>query len=685
MKDKLAVSTGKQFRLIDLIMIIFCLSGAAGSFAMFWFGLFSPNSSGNEKPAGILTRKNNVVQRRPADRVLWGRLSLDSPVYLGDLILTADSSSATLSLDDNYLNLNENTLIRIQRRADGKGPVQIDLEEGRIEINLDEGSLDLITTAQGSIPIINVGNSKVTAQAGTVLSVGAHKDGGVEVQVVEGAAIVSAGTKQNAVTGSKVLGAGTMISIDSDGAEQAVPGVMVTRPRPNARYLKNRAEPFSVDFAWNRINLEPEKTLRLEIAADQNFHRGVPPVNNLFETAKAALAAGNWYWRLCLDTAVLASGQLTIAEATGPELISPPNETMVRYSDEKPLLRFQWSERKEALTYFLEIAGTPDFSNIPISRPVDGVFSVDSSLGPGSWYWRVMPVFPKTYEGSAAYSSVSVFHIEQESGIAAERVIEPPQLVIPAEPTAQAELAVQAEPEYPQEPEPAAVAASFEVRLLAPAQGAQVAGLTALRNQTVFNWEYEGETARSRFILSRNANPFQGRPHIERGNPGRTVRVNRLEEGDWYWTVEVVSPEGQTVRPGQARRLRVLPIPLLPAPQNLQPSNGYRIGAEELRTQRNIAFSWSAVRGANAYIVTLYQETNGRRRKITGTDQPVSRASWTLDKLSVLDRGTFIWQVEAVNTAGGSIDQRGRPGESTFIIDIPRPEQVRAEDPSILE
>jgi hypothetical protein len=612
--------------------------------------------------------------------VLWGRLSLDSQVYLGDLILTADSSSATLSIDDNYLNLNENTLIRIQRRVDGKGPVQIGLEEGHIEIDLDEGSLDLITAAQGSIPIINIGNSKVRAQAGTVLSVDARKDGGVEVQVVEGAAIVSAGTKQNAAAGSKVLGAGTMVSIASDGTEQAVPGVMVTRPRPNARYLKNRAEPFSVDFAWNRVNLEPEKALRLEIAADQNFYRVVPPIDNVFETAKVALAAGNWYWRLCLDTAVLASGQLTIAEATGPELISPPNETMIRYSDEKPLLRFQWSERKEALTYFLEIAGMPDFSNVSISKPVDGVFYVDSSLGPGTWYWRVLPVFPKTYEGSAAYSPVSVFHIEQESGIAAERVIEPPQPVIPAE------------PEYPQEPEPAAQAPAavvpevlLEVRLLTPTQGAQVAGLTALRNQTVFNWEYNGETTRSRFVLSRNANPLQGRPHIERINPGRTVRVNRLEAGDWYWTVEVTTPEGRIVRPDQARRLRVLSIPVLPAPQNLQPSNGYRIGAEELKTQRNIAFSWSAVRDANAYIVTLYQETNGKRQKITGTDRPVSRTSWTLDKLNVLDRGTFIWQVEAVNTAGGNIDQRGRPGESTFIIDIPRPEQVRTEEPSILE
>jgi hypothetical protein len=148
-KEKTPMSTGKQFRLIDIVMILLCLSGAAGSFAMFWFGLFQPISSGSEKPAGIITRKNNVVQRRPVDRVLWGRLALDSPVYMGDLILVAESSSATLNIDGNFISLNENTLIRIQRGAGDKGRVKIDSEEGLVEISLDEGSLNLIAGVQG--------------------------------------------------------------------------------------------------------------------------------------------------------------------------------------------------------------------------------------------------------------------------------------------------------------------------------------------------------------------------------------------------------------------------------------------------------------------------------------------------------------------------------------------------------
>jgi hypothetical protein len=304
-----------------------------------------------------------------------------------------------------------------------------------------------------------------------------------------------------------------------------------------------------------------------------------------------ALAAGQWYWRLSLDrlsrdSAVLSSGQFIVTDATGPELISPPSETTVSYRDELPVLRFQWQERKEALSYLLEISGAPDFSDTPIRRPVDGVFFVDSGLGPGTWYWRVLPVFPHTHEGAAAYSAVSVFHIEQQGSMAEEQVIEPPRLI--------------PEPEYMPEPEPVVEVIPLpEVRLLTPAQ--------------------------------------------------------------------------------------VLPIPILPAPENRRPVNGYRIGTEDLRTQRNISFTWSAVSGANGYIVTVFQETNDGRRRVAGTDQPITRTGWTLDNLSVLDRGTFVWQVEAVNTAGGRIDQRGRSGENSFIIDIPRPGQVRVEEPAIVE
>jgi hypothetical protein len=91
------------------------------------------------------------------------------------------------------------------------------------------------------------------------------------------------------------------------------------------------------------------------------------------------------------------------------------------------------------------------------------------------------------------------------------------------------------------------------------------------------------------------------------------------------------------------------------------------------------------VQGANAYIFTFYQQTaNGRRQIISRP--PENRTGWTLDDLSTLDSGTFVWQAEAVNRGPtGVIEQRGSIGEGSFIIDIPpRPGRVQIEEPGTL-
>jgi hypothetical protein len=118
-------------------------------------------------------------------------------------------------------------------------------------------------------------------------------------------------------------------------------------------------------------------------------------------------------------------------------------------------------------------------------------------------------------------------------------------------------------------------------------------------------------------------------------------------------------------------------------PGDRQPANGHRIDIEEIKTQRNITFTWAAVQGANAYVFTLYEQTENGRRQINSVT--VANPAWTLEDISVLNRGTFIWQVEAVNrNSRGAIERRGTAGENTFTMDIPRPGQVHVENPGVL-
>jgi hypothetical protein len=534
---------GRKLRRADFLIILFCLCGAALSVILFRLDLRSLDSR-NKESVGTIVIGNNVIQRRMANRVRWERLTVNAPVYAGDQIRTADLSDATLYVERNSVDLSGKTFIRIQRSPD---------DEDSVLIYLDEGNLVLSTVDGGGNIALNLMGRQVETAPGTVLSASAGKDGTV-VQVSEGTAtlIGDGGEKRK-------IASGTMIALGAEGTERAVKAAVVLQPRPDARYLKNGSEPQVINFAWNRINLEPGEVLRLELAEDRNFNRIIRVMENLDASAGVALNTGFWYWRLSLMSAnaglssgVLSTGRFTVTDAVGPVLLSPVTDSLFRYWNNLPQLRFQWSEVAGASMYILEASETPDFATPRLRTQTTSIFLFDSSFGSGTWHWRVLPVFPAVYEGRAAFSPASVFRIEQ--GAAGDLALVLPDLV-----------------------------------------------------------------------------------------------------------------------PGS--------VPVLPSPLNRLPPTGHRIGIEQIRESNSIVFTWAAVPGANAYIFSLYQDTGSGRRQITRIP-PGNRRNWTLENLVTLGRGTFIWQVEAVNMSPeGTIEERGRVEENSFIIDIPRSGQVEIEDP----
>ena len=398
MNSKTAAPGGiKVFGIIDILVILVFLSTAAASIHLFRLDLMRTIDSYDEEPAGTIIIRNNVIQRRHADRVIWDRIFVDSPVYTGDLIRAAELSAATVHLDSNQINLNENTLIRIQQAAGGKGPLQIELEGG---------NLSFTAGAEGSGLILNMMGRQIQAEQGAVINA-EMGDEGIIVQVNEGSAtFIEEGQKRN-------LDEGTMIAQDASGVERIIPAAVVTSPRPNARYLKNSPALLPVDFVWRSFNIEEGETLRLEIAEDPKFTRNVKVIEDLDGRAQADFDAGLWHWRLACGDTILRTGQLTVADASPPELLSPVTNSVFRYFSDLPQLRFQWSQRSEASNYTVEVSDTPDFANPRISRQVSAASLIQPAPGPGTWYWRVQPVFSSVYEGGASYSFAASFRIEK--------------------------------------------------------------------------------------------------------------------------------------------------------------------------------------------------------------------------------------------------------------------------------
>jgi len=669
-------SNGK-FRLADFFVILFCLSGAACSVNLFWNDLFQTLNGQNKTPIGTVYVKKNIVQRRMSDRVVWDRLIREAPVYSNDLIRVGDNSEIDLHVVGNGVTINENTLVRLSQ----------DKDTGEFQIDLSSGSIGLVTDPKGGSVVLNIMGKQMKANPGTALNAAAT-DKGAALQVSKGSAFIAEGGR------NREIEAGTAVAMDSEGSLRSEPAVFVVQPRPNALYRKSADEPLNVVFSWNRINLQPDETLRLEIAEDQNFIRSVRTLNGLNDSARADLPAGRWNWRLTYNgaaqRALFASGRFTVTEAEMLELLSPARNRQFVYETEPPTVYFQWSQKEDVSYYIAEVDVTPEFRNPIIKRQMAAASFSDSSLGEGIWYWRVTPVFPQTDEGSAAINPrPSAFRIvkNNETQIPSLTFTEEPApapppapVPTPAPPPRPAPAPRPAPPPKPAPtprpaPAPRPAPPPKRVTLESPSNETTLPGLAALRQQTVFRWSSNEAVAKSRFVLSPNPNPLSGRAVIEIIDPNRTLRIDSLEEGIWYWTVEAQTPKGENITAQTPRRLRVLPIPLLPAPAERHPAAGYRIGIEELK-EVNINFRWSQVQGANGYIFTLYQETNSGRRQITQIG-PENRTSWST-VIKTLGRGNFIWRIEAVNTGQNKvIEQHGNPAESRFVIDIPRAGPVK--------
>jgi hypothetical protein len=380
----------------DVFVIVFCVSGAIFSLNLFRLDLFQSIASQNKKPMGTVTVKYNNVQRRFSDRVLWSRLTVKSPVYHGDLIRVAEYSSATLNINDGIIDINENSLIRIRASSDGENRAVIDLNTGSLSITGSDNADSTVALSVMGRVIAPTAKATVSASAG---------ENGIKLQVNEGSVIITGEDGQ-----SRSMEAGEALFLDTKGVEQAAPAAVVLQPRPNARFIKDSAEPVNIRFTWNVINIDQQQPLRLEIAAGPNFTRIVKTAEGV-NSSNAVLGAGTWYWRLSYRDTVLSSGQFTIIDAAMSAPVSPIKDN-IDYRENMPI-RFEWQPVEGASYYILEAGLTPDIINPSITRQTAIASFVESNMEAGNWYWHVKPVFSSMYEGAAVFSQVSSFNIEK--------------------------------------------------------------------------------------------------------------------------------------------------------------------------------------------------------------------------------------------------------------------------------
>ncbi|GHV85407.1 hypothetical protein AGMMS50230_10150 [Spirochaetia bacterium] len=591
----------------DFIYIGLSAAGALLVLLLFWQDLNRTLTRFSEKPLAAVSWKYRAVQRRFPNRVLWDRLRQESPVYAGDFIRTAERSEATVHFEDklHLINIHESTLIQIV----SAGQVQQGIRSAP-ELRLYEGSAELWQ-----------GDERRILQA-------------------EQVSLLSAGR------------------------------IVLLKPRTQAKYLNIGREALTVPFSWE----SGEKETTLDIAKDRQFTQMIHRQNG--GTAAGKLAAGTeqlvpldsgvYYWRLYPTDqgempvkAGAVSGRLQIVQVNAPVLIRPLDGERFRFRTDRPGIRFQWKTTEEASVYLVELfsANSALLRSLQIQSPGGEVCStVMSGLPPGSYSWRVRPLYGRDFEGTPPQSLSAFFTIE----------------------------------------------ASGELSVPQPLKKQEAIYLGGDETRRYFSWKPEDDAAYYTFLFSIREDlkdPLIAE-RVRDNYYALDIRQAQLAPGEYYWGVyqtgsnsdnSMVSPAQPVVilagaPPVQTRPLVTpgTPAPVvrtapLAAPKLRAPLNEQIFTEEGLIQQnRTITFVWDSVEGASAYELILYH-VQPASTVMTFRTTITNGTSYKLTDLTVLDRGLFRWQLNALDG-----ERRGQAAAGNFAIDVGHYEAAEGQESGVL-
>lgn len=671
--------------LVDALVIVVCSAGFSLCLLLCWRDINATISRLDEKPIGAITFRHNTTQRRFANRVIWDRLSKESPVYNGDIVRTANLSEATITFTDGgIVDLYSNTLIQVF-------DYMIEFTKGGITANAADSGL-----------VIASGDKRLSIDSGSVVRTDALQDGAMDIAVSAGAAVL-----ESSGATSKAIGAGEALLVNVKGVALDIPRAAAIFPPPNAQFLTQSAS-VPLEFSWNKFNYPSDGFTRLEIASDRGFARIYFAEVTGGSRLSVNLPEGTWFWRLYhygdIVQEEISYSRITITRGAAPVLLSPAFGQTFHYLDSAPSTRFQWTSSPEASSYLLEAADNSSLRNPALSIKVDAgggeeLSVLSSALSEGGWYWRVTPVYGRGFVANPSFSE------EQQASAIGYFVIE-----------SGAELAAPV--------------------LMAPAD-AVVFNIEEGRRDFIFSWRKENE-AKS-YTLRVSANSDMSHPVLEKTLTDTFYRYSPNEtaitEGKWYWTVQQAS-SGRNLSPASAPRTFTamlgevvqLPVPppvvvrrsvpqpvvvenviveaplrvqssvLLPAPRNRAPIDGYTINAAgysansiRARAAHAVDFSWDRVDGANSYVLSIFKgsgaerETVARTPVLTENRYKLEDTKILEESLTILEMGNFFWQVEAMNIwEDGFIEQRGRLEENRLIFDVPGHMRTKARNFNII-
>ncbi len=216
----------------------------------------------------------------------------------------------------------------------------------------------------------------------------------------------------------------------------------------------------------------------------------------------------------------------------------------------------------------------------------------------------------------------------------------------------------------------------FPAKLVFPADGEAKDGLEEFTTPMKAQWECEEEEYSAIFRLYKATGGGAYKLIQTVQNPPQTVKMPRLEHGDYRWEIEARTADGFDVS-SKTSSFSVTKIPPLKEPLLLSPRHQSSISAKTLKRNKAVDFIWKSVPDATSYIITVRDKSG----KVVARSNTRKKTSFSLKSINTLSRGRFTWTVEARQTLkDGTVVRKTASRPANFVIDIPVIREVKLKE-----
>ena len=367
----------------------------------------------NETPLGTIVFKKLSATRRARGSLMWERMRNNGPVYRADTLRTADASEASVCFDDGTsLDMLEDSMLRLEFIGANR---TVEFLGGDIAISNTAGAqnsdLSGLTpsgrkpgqytiTAAGRTIALSDSSQASLSRSGDTLSVDVSQ-GQVGVTQANGASATVGGSQElqmNLTTGTSRIVEHT---------------VTARLPEQNARLLSEGSDSPEIEFSWQA---DQAGAATVELADNKDFNPIQTSASATGSSARMKVDAGSWYWRVRTSAGATSSTRrFSLFTELAPQPILPATGEQVSYRKTLPDIRFSWSEMPDATAYVFEVAQDPQFTKpVRRNRTATSALTVNT-LGEGTWYWRVHPVYAMSLLGSEATPEVRVLTVSKRA------------------------------------------------------------------------------------------------------------------------------------------------------------------------------------------------------------------------------------------------------------------------------